>query len=160
MQLRTRENAASKVQDESWRRPTHRCGQDQGVAPQQVGFPTCWEPTSRMRSGPRSHGGRLSYIASAQVIAKCSPTLLHHHHHRTRHRPCQHSLLLSNLHVTATMSRPYDLSKVDLKPKRHHGYSVLIFIFGTLFPPLGPSSSISTSLHRSTQWLMRPFSHL
>ncbi|KAI5122972.1 hypothetical protein M0805_006851 [Coniferiporia weirii] len=27
-------------------------------------------------------------------------------------------------------------SKLDLKPKRHHGYSVLLFILGTLFPPL------------------------
>lgn len=27
--------------------------------------------------------------------------------------------------------------KVDLTPKRHHGYSVVLFIFGTLFPPLG-----------------------
>ncbi|KAI9057876.1 hypothetical protein FKP32DRAFT_1582749 [Trametes sanguinea] len=25
---------------------------------------------------------------------------------------------------------------VDLTPKRHHGYAVLLFIFGTLFPPL------------------------
>ncbi|KAH9945922.1 uncharacterized protein BXZ73DRAFT_95443 [Epithele typhae] len=25
---------------------------------------------------------------------------------------------------------------VDLTPRRHHGYSVLLFIFGTLFPPL------------------------
>ncbi|TFY71206.1 hypothetical protein EVG20_g1814 [Dentipellis fragilis] len=30
----------------------------------------------------------------------------------------------------------YDFSKVDLKPKRHHGFSVLLFILGTLFPPL------------------------
>jgi len=27
-------------------------------------------------------------------------------------------------------------SKISLKPKRHHGYSVLLFIFGTLFPPM------------------------
>jgi len=27
-------------------------------------------------------------------------------------------------------------SKFDLKPKRHHGYSVVLFIMGTLFPPL------------------------
>lgn len=27
--------------------------------------------------------------------------------------------------------------KVDLTPRRHHGYAVLLFIFGTLFPPLG-----------------------
>ncbi|RDX56538.1 hypothetical protein OH76DRAFT_1336347 [Lentinus brumalis] len=26
--------------------------------------------------------------------------------------------------------------KVDLTPRRHHGYAVLLFIFGTLFPPL------------------------
>ncbi|KAG6897577.1 hypothetical protein C0992_000165 [Termitomyces sp. T32_za158] len=27
-------------------------------------------------------------------------------------------------------------ANVDLKPKRHHGYAVLLFIMGTLFPPL------------------------
>jgi len=27
-------------------------------------------------------------------------------------------------------------TKADLKPKRHHGYSVFLFICGTLFPPL------------------------
>ncbi|OCH85317.1 hypothetical protein OBBRIDRAFT_785041 [Obba rivulosa] len=31
---------------------------------------------------------------------------------------------------------PQTWTKVDLKPKRHHGYSVLLFIMGTLFPPL------------------------
>ncbi|KAJ8521612.1 hypothetical protein ONZ45_g1710 [Pleurotus djamor] len=35
------------------------------------------------------------------------------------------------------MSTPYvDSTKVDLKPKRHHGYAVVLFIFGALFPPL------------------------
>jgi len=27
-------------------------------------------------------------------------------------------------------------SKISLKPKRHHGYSVVLFVLGTLFPPL------------------------
>ncbi|KIM87090.1 hypothetical protein PILCRDRAFT_815546 [Piloderma croceum F 1598] len=27
-------------------------------------------------------------------------------------------------------------TKADLKPKRHHGYSVILFLCGTLFPPL------------------------
>jgi len=31
---------------------------------------------------------------------------------------------------------PQQFTKVDLKPKRHHGYAVLLFILGTLFPPL------------------------
>lgn len=26
---------------------------------------------------------------------------------------------------------------VDLTPKKHHGYAVLLFILGTLLPPLG-----------------------
>ncbi|KAJ6630804.1 hypothetical protein B0H10DRAFT_855682 [Mycena sp. CBHHK59/15] len=30
----------------------------------------------------------------------------------------------------------YVPKKIDLKPKRHHGYAVLLFILGTLFPPL------------------------
>lgn len=36
----------------------------------------------------------------------------------------------------------YIPTKIDLTPKRHHGYAVLLFIMGTLFPPLGlfPSS--------------------
>jgi len=31
---------------------------------------------------------------------------------------------------------PTPPSKVSLKPKRHHGYSVVLFVLGTLFPPL------------------------
>lgn len=31
----------------------------------------------------------------------------------------------------------YIPTKVDLTPRRHHGYAVLLFIMGTLFPPLG-----------------------
>jgi len=34
------------------------------------------------------------------------------------------------------MSYQVKSSKIDLKPKRHHGYSVVLFIMGTLFPPL------------------------
>ncbi len=34
---------------------------------------------------------------------------------------------------------PQNFTKVDLTPKRYHGYAVLLFIFGTLFPPLGMS---------------------
>ncbi|KAF4615352.1 hypothetical protein D9613_003059 [Agrocybe pediades] len=30
----------------------------------------------------------------------------------------------------------YIPSKIELKPKRYHGYAVLLFILGTLFPPL------------------------
>jgi hypothetical protein len=30
--------------------------------------------------------------------------------------------------------------KIDLKPKRHHGMQVVIFICGFLFPPLGELS--------------------
>ena len=31
----------------------------------------------------------------------------------------------------------YIPTKIDLTPRRHHGYAVLLFIMGTLFPPLG-----------------------
>ncbi|CAL1705059.1 unnamed protein product [Somion occarium] len=31
---------------------------------------------------------------------------------------------------------PQQFTKVDLTPKRHHGYAVILFILGTLFPPL------------------------
>ncbi|OBZ69212.1 hypothetical protein A0H81_10809 [Grifola frondosa] len=34
------------------------------------------------------------------------------------------------------MVTPQTFTKVDLTPRRHHGYAVLLFIFGTLFPPL------------------------
>ena len=37
---------------------------------------------------------------------------------------------------------PQTFTKVDLTPRRHHGYAVLLFIFGTLFPPLGEPSSL------------------
>lgn len=29
----------------------------------------------------------------------------------------------------------------DLTPRRHHGYSVVLFILGTLLPPLGKSAA-------------------
>ena len=40
------------------------------------------------------------------------------------------------------MSSTYGVvpQKIELKPKRHHGYTVLLFIMGTLFPPLGDFS--------------------
>jgi len=34
------------------------------------------------------------------------------------------------------MSPPQTFTKIDVTPRRHHGYAVLLFIFGTLFPPL------------------------
>lgn len=34
-------------------------------------------------------------------------------------------------------SRPQEWTKVDLKPKKYHGYAVLLCIMGTLVPPLG-----------------------
>ncbi|TCD66019.1 hypothetical protein EIP91_001919 [Steccherinum ochraceum] len=34
------------------------------------------------------------------------------------------------------MPSPQQFTKVDLTPRRHHGYSVVLFIMGTLFPPL------------------------
>jgi len=33
--------------------------------------------------------------------------------------------------------------KLDLTPRRHHGYAVLLFIMGTLLPPLGITSRFS-----------------
>ncbi|KZT09544.1 uncharacterized protein LAESUDRAFT_646253 [Laetiporus sulphureus 93-53] len=33
-------------------------------------------------------------------------------------------------------SRPQTFTKVDLTPRRHHGYAILLCIMGTLFPPL------------------------
>ncbi|KAF4608467.1 hypothetical protein EYR40_000812 [Pleurotus pulmonarius] len=39
------------------------------------------------------------------------------------------------------MAPHLDSTKVDLKPRRHHGYAVVLFIFGTLFPPLGRAVS-------------------
>ncbi|KAI0797668.1 hypothetical protein C8Q75DRAFT_728925 [Abortiporus biennis] len=34
------------------------------------------------------------------------------------------------------MNRPQEFTKIDLTPRRHHGYAVVLFILGTLFPPL------------------------
>jgi len=34
------------------------------------------------------------------------------------------------------MDRPQTFTKIDLKPKAHHGYAVLLFVLGTLLPPL------------------------
>lgn len=38
------------------------------------------------------------------------------------------------------MSSYYVPGKADLTPRKHHGYAVLLFIMGTLFPPLGKDS--------------------
>lgn len=35
------------------------------------------------------------------------------------------------------VKRVSSFTKVNFTPKRHHGFSVLLFIIGTLFPPLG-----------------------
>jgi len=37
-------------------------------------------------------------------------------------------------------------TREDLKPKKHHGYNVVLFIFGTLFPPLGMLPSVRHDL--------------
>ncbi|KAF8681089.1 hypothetical protein RHS04_03250 [Rhizoctonia solani] len=46
---------------------------------------------------------------------------------------CHQSIRTVN---AGTMNRPEQFTKIDLTPKRHHGYAVLLFIFGTFFPPL------------------------
>ncbi|EJD44050.1 hypothetical protein AURDEDRAFT_114380 [Auricularia subglabra TFB-10046 SS5] len=39
--------------------------------------------------------------------------------------------------MSSTTGRsPFKKGTVDLTPRRHHGYAVILFIFGTLFPPL------------------------
>ena len=43
-----------------------------------------------------------------------------------------------------SLSRPNDFTKLDLKPRRFHFYNVLLFIFGTLFPPLGSRTLVTT----------------
>ena len=35
------------------------------------------------------------------------------------------------------MNRPEQFTNVDLTPRKYHGYAVILFILGTLFPPLG-----------------------
>ncbi|KAG8708549.1 hypothetical protein FRC11_006371, partial [Ceratobasidium sp. 423] len=40
------------------------------------------------------------------------------------------------LETWAAKRRPEQFTKVDLTPRRHHGFAVLLFIFGTFFPPL------------------------
>jgi hypothetical protein len=39
-----------------------------------------------------------------------------------------------------SLNRPNTFTKINLKPRRYHFYNVVLFIFGTLFPPLGQSS--------------------
>lgn len=36
-----------------------------------------------------------------------------------------------------TMSSYIPNGKPDLTPRRHHGYAAILFVVGTLFPPLG-----------------------
>lgn len=54
-----------------------------------------------------------------------------------QHSPLQR-LRIPSSHSSPTMaSRPQEFTKVDLTPRRHHGFQVLLFILGTLVPPLG-----------------------
>lgn len=43
-----------------------------------------------------------------------------------------------------------------LKPKRWHGYSILLFILGSLFPPLGEPSLLIIHVHFLTNRLYTP----
>ena len=54
---------------------------------------------------------------------------------------------------------PYiNAAEVDLKPKKHHGYAVLLFIVGTLLPPLGMCSvCLGSRAHRPSR--RRAFRH-
>lgn len=155
VKLKTRETIVSLSsrgeQEKRTRRPTplrstRRCG-THSPCRNRSAFPHVGSRLTGSGAGLPSPEPRSANASQAQVAKSNAATRLHHSHHRIRHRPCQHSLLLSNIHATATMNRPYDFNKVDLKPKRHHGYSVIIFIFGTLFPPLGPSSALYSVLH-------------
>ncbi|THH19303.1 hypothetical protein EW146_g1833 [Bondarzewia mesenterica] len=38
--------------------------------------------------------------------------------------------------VACALMASYDFNKVDLTPRRHHGYAVVLFLLGSLFPPL------------------------
>ena len=42
------------------------------------------------------------------------------------------------------MNRPQQFTTVDLTPRKYHGYAVILFILGTLFPPLGMTYHAST----------------
>ncbi|THH27505.1 hypothetical protein EUX98_g6698 [Antrodiella citrinella] len=44
------------------------------------------------------------------------------------------------------MPTPQQFTKVDMTPKRHHGYSVILFIMGTLFPPLAVAARFGLGL--------------
>jgi hypothetical protein len=43
-----------------------------------------------------------------------------------------------------SLNRPNEFTKLDLKPRRYHFYNVLLFIFGTVLPPLGISHPLIT----------------
>lgn len=42
------------------------------------------------------------------------------------------------------------VTREDLKPKKHHGYTVLIFIVGTLLPPVGERHHVGNDSVNST----------
>ena len=52
-----------------------------------------------------------------------------------------------------TLSRPNEFTKIDLKPRRFHFYYILLFILGTVFPPIGiqffSSLNVNTAYHHS-----------
>ncbi|KAG5221283.1 transporter [Salix suchowensis] len=66
-----------------------------------------------------------------------------------------------DLRSLCTMAPHFDSTKVDLKPRRHHGYAVVLFIFGTLFPHLWAQryGLVDTSeikrKERKSQWANR-----
>ena len=44
------------------------------------------------------------------------------------------------------LMQSYDVGKVDFTPRRHHGFAVVLFILGTLFPPLGMSFPVTIAM--------------
>lgn len=101
----------------------------------------------------------LTPITHSTVALDTNIFLLQYRQHRGRPYLCLYNQLISRVihrqafSTLATMSSTYGVipQKVDLTPRRHHGYAVLLFIVGTLFPPLGPSERL-----RCTVLLLNP----
>ena len=83
----------------------------------------------------RAPSAECSLLPSSPIAAPPQPAHCRHQRARRPSRRRRHN-------PSSIMTDRVRSFNVDLTPKAHHGYAVLLFIFGTLFPPLGAPHTI------------------
>ncbi|ELU45684.1 developmentally regulated GTP binding protein 1 [Rhizoctonia solani AG-1 IA] len=88
---------------------------------------------AKRRHSPAMGSRMVAVLCNERLETKRSLVFYHYNPLSSDPVVCHQSIRTVN---AGTMNRPEQFTKIDLTPKRHHGYAVLLFIFGTFFPPL------------------------